>query len=70
MKDLLDRDIMVGDKLAYPNQQGNICICKVVETASFALNVEDSNGIHWVVSDPKLRQYVICDWAKGSDAAK
>jgi hypothetical protein len=79
MKDMLDREIMVGDTLAYSVYHSDLGselkVAKVIATAAFAVQCdtitrsdnEPSNT--FVVSYAKSPNYVICDWAKGSQAA-
>lgn len=74
MKDMLDREIMVGDTLAYTRPMRNavaweMATSKVVDVAPFAVQLESpiEGKDAFVMSDSSL--YVICAWAKGSDAA-
>jgi hypothetical protein len=76
MKDMLDRDIMVGDTLAYSEYHANLGsemkLAKVIAVAAFAVQCESTNAVPsctFVVSCAKSDNYVICDWAKGSQAA-
>jgi hypothetical protein len=81
MKDKLGRDIMVGDTLAYcrafPTHANypmtSLNLAKVDAVSDFAIkitSIEDDNKPTetWVVSST-IAEYVICDWAKGSQVA-
>jgi hypothetical protein len=80
MKDMLDRDIMVGDTLAYVEHYNSRLDTAVVkETAPFAMlltlpayDPQDGQSLclperDIVVPQGSAVDYVICDWAKGSD---
>jgi hypothetical protein len=84
MKDLLGRDIMVGDTLASAAAIADIRyavaslkLSKVLAVAEFAVQAVDiSTDPNPEVADATppfvlddTQKYVICDWAKGASAA-
>ena len=76
MKDKLNRDIMAGDTLAFAAMEAHsyavLKLAKVVATSPFAVQVEDIDDAKdkrvWVATSSD--HFIICDWGKGSDAAK
>jgi hypothetical protein len=76
MKDMLDREIVVGDTLAYlatdysmatgsPDGRSFMATAKVSAIADFAAQLTLEGDTTRVISEAST--YVICDWAKGSD---
>lgn len=67
MKDILNRDIVVGDTLAMATQSmhtgPSLKLYKVIDSAPFALQLKNENDEHNIVL-PDASQFVICDWAR------
>jgi hypothetical protein len=62
MKDMLNRDIVVGDTLAMAAGD-HLEIFKVIDSAPFALQLRRPGQDHGIVF-PDVSKLVICDWAK------